>query len=54
MIYSIVLYVILYSIDQPPLKRKLLTKFDRTVDCIRRSKLTPAKSSSDGKTVDLF
>ncbi|XP_070997880.1 breast cancer type 2 susceptibility protein isoform X4 [Oncorhynchus clarkii lewisi] len=34
--------------DQPPLKRKLLTKFDRTVDCIRRSKLTPAKSSSDG------
>ncbi|XP_014068905.2 breast cancer type 2 susceptibility protein isoform X4 [Salmo salar] len=34
--------------DQPPLKRRLLTKFDRTVDCSRRSKLTPAKSSSDG------
>ncbi|KAM9453285.1 breast cancer type 2 susceptibility protein isoform 2-T9 [Salvelinus alpinus] len=34
--------------DQPPLKRRLLTKFDRTVDCSRRSELTPAKSSSDG------
>uniref|UniRef100_A0A4W5KNP4 BRCA2 DNA repair associated n=1 Tax=Hucho hucho TaxID=62062 RepID=A0A4W5KNP4_9TELE len=34
--------------DQPPLKRRLLTEFDRTVDCSRWSKLTPAKSSSDG------
>ncbi|KAK6295574.1 hypothetical protein J4Q44_G00332870 [Coregonus suidteri] len=34
--------------DQPPLKRRLLAEFDRTVDCNRRSTLTPAKSSADG------
>ncbi|KAL0973569.1 hypothetical protein UPYG_G00206250 [Umbra pygmaea] len=38
--------------DQPPLKRILLEEFDRTLDCNRSSRLTPAKSSLDGTFKD--
>uniref|UniRef100_A0A667XXS1 BRCA2 DNA repair associated n=1 Tax=Myripristis murdjan TaxID=586833 RepID=A0A667XXS1_9TELE len=37
---------------QPPLKRRLLEEFDRTVDSPRGSTLHPAKSCPDGVTTD--
>ncbi|XP_019903530.2 breast cancer type 2 susceptibility protein isoform X2 [Esox lucius] len=38
--------------DEPPLKRRLLDEFDRTVDCNRRSSFSQVKSSSDGTFKD--
>ncbi|XP_062329445.1 breast cancer type 2 susceptibility protein [Osmerus eperlanus] len=37
--------------EQPPLKRRLLAEFDRTLDCNKRS-ITPVKSCSDGMLKD--